>query len=136
MKLARTVQFKPALAVLVPLITVVFLVLMFFALSAHYVLQPGIAANLPYSPFLLGPQRNPQILSLTANPVPTFYFRDQKYSISELEKALSKFQEKERTLVIKADRGTPYELVMKVMNVGLQQGYSVVLAASEQSPQT
>lgn len=132
MKLARTVQFQPALAALVPLITVVFLVLMLFALSTRYVLQPGIAANLPYSPFLLGPQRNPQVLSITAIPVPTFYFRDRKYPFSELDRALAAVQAKDRTLVIKADRGTPYDLVIKVMNVGLQQGYSVVLAASEQ----
>jgi biopolymer transport protein ExbD len=132
MKLARTVHFNPALVALVPFVTVVFLVLMFFVLSTRFVLQPGIAATLPYSPFILGPQHNPQILSITAIPVPTIYFRDQKLSLPELENALSHQPTKERTLVVKADRGTPYELVVSVMNLGLQQGYSVVLATSEQ----
>ena len=131
MKLSRTVHFNPALVALVPFVTVVFLVLMFFVLSTRFVLQPGIAASLPYSPFILGPQRNPQILSITAIPVPTIYFRDQKLSLSELEGALSRQRTKERTLVVKADRGTPYDLVVNVMNLGLQQGYSVVLATSE-----
>lgn len=134
MKLARTVHFNPALVAVVPLFTVIFLVLMFFVLSSRFVLQPGIAATLPYSPFILGPQRNPQILSITAIPVPTIYFHDQKLSLPELEKALSKPQTKERTLVIKADRGTPYEMVMNVTNLGLQKGYSVILATSERQP--
>ena len=134
MKLARTVQFNPALVAVVPLVTEVFLVLMFFALSTRYVLQPGIAATLPYSPFILGPQRSPQILSITAIPVPTIYFRDQKFSVAELEHSLAKQQGKDRTLVIKADKGTPYDLVVTVMNLGLQQGYSVVLATSEKQP--
>jgi biopolymer transport protein ExbD len=148
MKLVRTVHFHPALATLVPLVTVMFLVLMCFALSSRYVLQPGVAANLPVSPFFLGPQRNPQILSIIANPavipVKTIYFRDRKYTISEddqevevfkeLEQALAKPQPKERTLVIKADRGTPYEFVVKVMNLGLHQEYAVVLAGNEADP--
>lgn len=132
MKLTRTVHFHPAVLALVPFVTVIFLVLMFFVLSTRFVLQPGIAASLPYSPFLLGPQRNPQILSITSNPVPTIYFRDQKLPLSELEGALAGLKSKDRTLVVKADRGTSYELVVKVTNLGLQQGYSVVLATSDQ----
>ncbi len=132
MKLARTVHFNPALVTLVPFVTVLFLVLLIFALSTRYVLQPGIAATLPYSPFILGPQHNPQILSITAIPVPTIYFHDRKFTLPELETAFSTQKARERTLVIKADRGTPYELVVNVMNLGLQHGYSVVLATSEQ----
>jgi len=131
MKLSRTVHFNPALVAIVPLVTVVFLVLMFFVLSSRFVLQPGITASLPYSPFVLGPQHNPQILTITAIPVPTIYFRDQKLSLSELAGALSHQRSKDRTLVVKADRGTSYDLVVSVMNMGLQQGYSVVLATSE-----
>ncbi len=132
MKLSRTVHFNPALVALAPFVTVIFLVLMFFVLSTRFVLQPGIAATLPYSPFILGPQHNPQILSITHIPVPTIYFRDQKLTLTELKGALSRQRSKDRTLVVKADRLTPYELVVSVMNLGLEQGYSVVLATSDQ----
>jgi hypothetical protein len=35
--------------------------------------------------------------------------------------------------VIKADRTTSYDLLVSVMNVGLQQGFSIVLATSPET---
>jgi biopolymer transport protein ExbD len=36
---------------------------------------------------------------------------------------------RDRSLIIKADRGTPYDLVMQITNQALQNGFSVILAA-------
>lgn len=131
MKLTRTVQHNTALFNLIPLVNVVFLVLIFFAMSTTFVLQPGISVTLPYSPFTLGPQRNPQIVSITAAPVPAIFFRDQKLSVEELGKSLADSRIKNRTLIIKADRNTPYDLIVQITNMGLQKGFSVVLATNE-----
>jgi len=133
MKLSRTVNYNPALFNLIPLVNVLFLLLIFFALSTTFVLQPGISVTLPSSPFSIVPQRNPQIISITAGPA--IFFRDQKLSIDELGRSLADSQIKNRTLIIKADRDTPYDLIMKVMNLGLQLGFSVVLATNEQIEQ-
>lgn len=130
MKLTRTVKFNPALFGFIPFVNVLFLVLIFFALSTRFSLQPGISVTLPFSAWTLGPQRNPQILSITAGPVPAIYFQSQKLALDELACALSAKGAKERTLIVRADRATPYDLVMRVADEGLRAGFSVVLATS------
>jgi biopolymer transport protein ExbD len=120
-KLIRTVQFHPALFHVLPIINV---------LSSRFVLQPGISVALPVSSFTLGPQQHPEIISITAAPVPTIYFRDHQVSVEELEHQLSAGGVKQRSLILKADRNTPYDLVMRITNLGLRQGFSVVLATA------
>ena len=135
MKLTRTLKIHPALFNVVPLINVIFLVVVFFALSSRFVLQPGMAINLPVSAFTLGPQRDAKIVSVTAAPVPSIYFRDRKVTLDELRRQLAETRSKERSLILKADRGTPYDLVIQITNEGLKLGYSVILATSpEQLP--
>lgn len=132
MKLQRTVKYEPGLFNAVPLITVLFLVLAFVTLTNTFVLQPGISISLPFSSFSLGPQRNPQIVSITAGAIPTIYFHDEKVSVADLDQKLSQPANQERSLIVRADRAAPYDLISQVMNLGLQHGYSVVLAASRQ----
>ena len=134
MKLVRTLKIHPALFNVVPLINVLFLVVVFFALSSRFVLQPGMAVSLPVSGFTLGPQRDAKIVSITAAPVPSIYFHDRKVSLPELRDQLQASRARERSLIIKADRGTPYDLVVQVMNEGLKLGFSVVLATSPERP--
>src|SRR3954470_10649982 len=110
MKLVRTLKIHPALFNVVPLINVVFLVIVFFALSSRFVLQPGMAVSLPVSGFTLGPQNDARIVSVTAAPVPSIYFRDRKVTLEELRQELTATRSKDRSLIIKADRGTPYDL--------------------------
>lgn len=134
MKLTRTFKVHPALFNVVPLINVTFLVVVFFALSSRFVLQPGMAITLPVSGFTLGPQRDAKIVSVTAAPVPSIYFRDQKVTVEELRAQLAESRGKERSLIVKADRGTPYDLVVQIMNEGLKLGFSVVLATGPEKP--
>lgn len=131
MKLTRTVHLNPVLITIIPLVTVVFLLLAFFSLNTNYVLQPGISVNLPTSSFSLRPER-PQIVSITADPTPTVYFQDSKLSLEEFTQRLATDKTKARTLVIRADKTTPYEVLMRAMNEGLRHGYSVVLATADQ----
>jgi biopolymer transport protein ExbD len=134
MKLERNFTISPALFSVIPLINVLFLVVIFFALSSRFVLQPGMAITLPISPFTLGPQRAPQIVSITAAPVPAIYFRDRKVTLEELRAELEETPAGQRTLVVKADRNTPYDLAVQIMNEGLKLSFSVVLAANPERP--
>jgi biopolymer transport protein ExbD len=129
-KLTRTVQFNPLLFQLVPALNVLFLVFMLFAMSSRFVLQPGIAVTLPLSSFTLGPQRQPQIVSVTAAPVPAIYFRDQKITLRELAEHLATQTGQQHALIIKADKGAPYDMVVQIMNQALKRGYSVALATT------
>ena len=133
MKLHRNFKINPALVGVVPLINVMFLVLLFYALGSRFLLQPGMAISLPTSSFTLTPSHEPQLVSISAAPVPSIYHGDRRVALDELGPRLAAVSSKDRSLVIKADRNTPYDLLVRVMNVGLQQGFSIVLATSPES---
>src|SRR4051812_16936055 len=130
MKLTRTKEYHFGWLVLLPLIDVVFLLIFFLLLSSNFILQPGISVSLPFSKFSLGPQPNQQIISITGGAVPTLYFRDQKITLDELGPLLDAARKEGRTIIIRADRLTPYELVMAVTNAALDHGISSVSLAT------
>jgi len=132
MKLTRTLKFNPALFGVIPLINVIFLVVLFFVLSSRFVLQPGLAVTLPASSFTLGPRVDAQIVSITAAPVPVIYHRDQRVSLDELRQRLADTKVRERSLIIKADKNTPYDLVVKITDEALKLGFSVILATDSE----
>ena len=132
MKLHRTTRYNPELFNLIPLINVLFLVLAFATLGQNFIVQPGLSVVLPVSSFALSPERHPQIVSITGDALPTMYFRDKKVEIQELEALLSDPKIKDRSLIIRADRAVPYDLVSNVMNIGLRRGYSVAVASTTQ----
>jgi biopolymer transport protein ExbD len=130
MKLTRSVQLNPFLVFLIPLVDICFLLSLLFFVSSTFLLHPGISVNLPFSRFTLGPQRDPIIVSVTAGPYPLIYYRDQQISLEDLGHRLKDTRSKDRSIVIQADRQTPQGSVVEVMNLCLENGYSVVLATS------
>ena len=130
MKLSRTVKFHPVLFGLIPIVNVLFLVVLFFTISSRFLLQPGIAISLPFSAWTLGPQKNPQILTITGGAAPAIYFRDRRWELGDIRQALSSPDLKDHTLIVKADVTTPYALVMRVVDEGLRAGLPVVLATT------
>jgi len=132
MKLTRSLKFNPALFGIIPLLNVLFLVVVFFTLSSRFVLQPGLAVTLPSSSFTLGPRSSAQIVSVTAAPVPAIYHRDQRVTLDELRQRLADTGIKERTVILKADKATPYDLVVQITDEALRLGFSVILASSSE----
>jgi len=130
MKLTRTVRFHPVLFGLIPIINVLFLVVLFFSVSSRFLIQPGIAVTLPFSSWTLGPQKNAQILTITGGAAPAIFFRDRRWELDDIHEALSAPDLKDHTLIVKADRSTPYFLVMRVVDEGLRAGLPVVLATA------
>jgi len=131
MKLSRTKEYNFDWLVVFPLIDVVFLLIFFLLLSSNFILQPGIAVSAPPSPFLLGAQQSQEIISITGGEVPAIYFRDQKISLQQLGRLLDIAKRDNHSVIIKADRNTPYELVTAVTNAALEHGIaSVSLAGS------
>ena len=101
----------------------------FLLLSSNFILQPGISVNVPFSKFMLAPQIKYQIVSITNGE--TVYFRDQKTSIDELGRQFDGARGEGRAIIIKADRYTPYETVIRVANLALEHGVpSVALATA------
>ena len=131
MKLNRTKEYNFAWIVLLGVVDVTFLLIFFLLLSSNFILQPGISVSMPFSRFTLGPQTNQQIISITGGAVPAIYFRDQKVTIEQLGPLLDSAKREGQSIIIKADRLTPYEAVAEVANAALEHGVtSVALAAT------
>ncbi len=132
MKLTRNIRFNPALISVIPMVNVCFLVVIFFALSSRFMLQRGLAVTLPISSYTLTPQSDAPLVSITAAPTAAIYFRDEKVTLEELGKRLEGSHARGRSLIVKADRSTPYDTLVQVMNAGLAQGFSIVLATDSE----
>jgi biopolymer transport protein ExbD len=130
MKLSRTKEYHFGWLSVIPMLDIVFLLIFFLLLSSNFILQPGISVSVPLSRFTLGPQINPQIISITGGAVPAIYFRDQKISIEQLGALLDQTKKEGRPIIIKADRLTPYSLVVEVTNLSLEHGIASVALAT------
>jgi biopolymer transport protein ExbD len=130
MKLSRTKEYRFGWLGVIPMLDVVFILILFLALSSNFILQPGIAVTVPLSRFTLGPQINPQIISITGGAAPAIYFRDQKISLEQLGPLLDDAKKENRPIIIKADRLTPYALVVGVTNAALEHGIASVSLAT------
>ncbi len=130
MKLTRTKQYHFGWSGVISMIDLVFLLIFFLLLSSNFVLQPGISVSLPVSRFNLGPQVNPQIISITGGVAPAVYFRDQKVALEQLGPLLDAAKTEGRPVIIKADKFTPYGLVVSVTNAALEHGITSVSLAS------
>lgn len=134
MKLVRAVRPNFSLLPFSAATDVVFLLVLFLLLGSNFVLQPGIAVSVPFSPFTMTRDINARILTITGPPVPWLYFDDRRIELQELPDLLAEIDSADRHLIIKADRDTPYDLVVSASNHALEQGYSVTLATSQTSP--
>lgn len=130
MRLRRTKEVGHPYFFLAPVLSTALCFLFFLLIGGTLLLQSGINIKVPQSPFLLVPQHDPRVISITGAPLPQIYFDNQEVSLEELQKDLSTLTST-RTLIVKADRETPYELIVKVMTIGVDSGFSVVLATSE-----
>jgi biopolymer transport protein ExbD len=130
MKLSRTKEYQFSWLAAIPLLDVIFLLIFFLVLSSNFILQPGISVSVPLSRFTLGPQINPQIISITGGAAPAIYFRDQKIALDQLGPLLDEAKKESRPIIIKADRLTPYALVVEVTNLALERGITSVALAT------
>ena len=131
MKLHRRPVPHFGMVVFIPVLTVGALLVFFVLLGGTFLLQPGISVRVPTSPFLLAPQRNPKVVAITSAPVPGIFYDNMRVNADQLATMLDASTGVSSTLVIKADRLAPVELVVQVFTMATDQGYNVVLATAE-----
>jgi len=103
-----------------PLIDVVFLLLIFFMLSSHFVTQPGIKLSLPSATTAkLHPEENVIIFITKDNDL---YLNEEKVNLENLtDKLRAKLNESSKKIVIiKADEKIDLGLAVKVMDIAKQ----------------
>lgn len=135
MKLEPVFRVQPGWLYLAPVLDAGFLLGLFFLFQGVFLLQPGIAVDVPRSPFLLAPQADPRVLSITGPPVPGFFYDNRAVRLGELaERWGADPASKPGTLIIKADTGAPYDLVLRAAVAAQEAGIPVVLATDDRPP--
>ncbi len=130
MKLQRSVRVRGALPVLAGTVTVVLLLVFFILLSTSFLMQPGIAVELPASRFLQPAVQDPLVVAVTAGPGAAVYFEDRTVELEQLGTRLEARRGVSSHVVIKADRDAPLALVAGVTELALSRGFTVALAAT------
>jgi biopolymer transport protein ExbD len=131
-KIQRTPSLHPALMFIAPSLNVVLLLVFYIILSTSFLLQPGVMVDVPQSPFLLAPQRNPLIISIAAAPLSSIYFENDAVTFDELRTKLKEYGGRNHTVIIKTDRRSAVEQLAQVMTVSMSLGYPTVIATSEE----
>lgn len=110
-----------------PLLDVVFILLIFFMLTAVMAPQ-GIAVDLPQAASAQAQPEAPVTISL--NQKEELFFNGEPIDLKELEKRLSAFTS-EKTIIIQGDQKISYGLFVKVMDQIRTSGKHRIVMAAE-----
>lgn len=126
----KIVKGKPDLT---PLVDVLFLLLIFFILSSSFVELPGVKVTLPETEQISG--KTVGKVFVTINERSKFYFDDKPTDWVQLKQDLSKIRSKKGnfgheniTIVIRADKKTPFGAVARLLAFAEKIELNVVLA--------
>jgi biopolymer transport protein ExbD len=110
---------------------IVMLLLIFFLLTSQFVITTGVQVKLPKSETSEPVNENQFIVTITKTN--DIYFGSEKISLGELADKIIKSpeQQKERNLVIKADKEVPIEILIKVIDIAKSSGINKFTIATE-----
>lgn len=110
---------------------IVMLLLIFFLLTSQFVITTGVQVKLPKSETSEPVNENQFIVTITKTN--DIYFGSEKISLGELADKIIKSpeQQRERNLVIKADKEVPIEILIKVIDIAKSSGVNKFTIATE-----
>ena len=105
-----------------PLIDIVFLLLIFFMLTANFIMQPGIKLTLPQAATAKPQEEENIIVFITKDN--RIYLNDREINIDELKEALKEELKtaKKKIVILKADEKINLGLAVKVMDIAKEAG--------------
>lgn len=130
MKLESTLTPRHGLLHFASMLDIVFLLLLFFLLSSNAVVRSGIAVTPPQSRSALQAAASADIITLSVGKPAQIFFNDRLVTLEGLEKELkaSPAGIGRRQVVLRADEIAPYGQVIKISNIVVGAGYSLILA--------
>lgn len=124
----------------VALLNVVILVGMFWFASSSFVLQPGVQVRLPVAPFMDGALYGAPTVAVTAQGL--MFHNDRPVDFPALERLFAReaasgaASRQHLPLLVEADAGTPYELLMRIYALAVQSGIDDMVLATRPPPMT
>ena len=114
-----------------PLIDVLFILIIFFAVSSTFLERPGIKLELPEAEKTELQKIEKAVLFISSDE--KLLFRDKEISIDNLGPLLADAMERstDRSLIINADKNVPHGLVVRLMDIARQIGVSKLVVATE-----
>ena len=130
MKLESTLRSGRGFLHFASLLDILFLVLLFFLLSSNAVVRSGIAVSVPQSRSALEAAASADIITLSGGNPSQIFFNDRLVTTGELQNRLAAGSEGRGNgqVVLRADQAAPYGQVIKISNIVVGNGYSLILA--------
>ncbi len=115
-------------------VNVALLVLMFFIAQSGFVLQPGIAVNLPASPMADGANYGSLVVTITQEGL--LFFDDARTSLDAFAEAVRRQAQRDpdATLVIEADARVRHGDLVRIYNIATAAGLQRVVLATRVLP--
>ncbi len=131
MKLESTLDRRPALLHLAPVLDVMALMVVFFLLGSSLIHHSGVGIELPVSSSQLPPLASSHVILITAGDPPLVLFDRGQISYAELLARLEEKPEGSHDVVyFKMDRRLPSGTSMEVVNAALKGGFQVFQATN------
>lgn len=131
MKILNSTKRSRLLLNITPLIDVLFILIIFFAVSSTFLEQPGIKLALPQAEKTDLQKIDKAVIFVTSEK--QILFRDKEISIDNLGPLLKDAMDQslDRSLIINADRNVPHGFVVQIMDIARQNGVVKIVIATE-----
>ena len=133
MKKRRSSRFDSGVDIPVtPLIDIVFLLLIYFLLTSHFIKHQAIRVDLPKSK-LKAQKIKKEILSVTVTREGKIYLNGSEVPKGDLLARLTRFwKEGRREVIIEADRESRVQLLVDVMDAVKRAGFEKIMLKTKQ----
>lgn len=115
---------------LTPLIDIVFLLLVFFLLTTHFIEEDGIGVRLPSAASVTTRDRNEVAVAITREG--DLFVEGQRLRLDALGEKLRPMIKDDTTVVIRGDRDVPLQTAVSVMETAKKAGASRLVVATIQ----
>ncbi len=139
MKLESTLNDRPGLMHIAPLLDVVMLLLIFFLLNSNFVTRSGIEVRPPFSRSTIESIPDGDIITVSAGSSPRIFYNDEEVTLEtlkeKLETTLKERLEKRgkgprHQVYVRGDASAPYGKIIEITNLVQEAGVNCVLGTN------
>ncbi|NOX37436.1 MAG: biopolymer transporter ExbD [Calditrichaeota bacterium] len=125
---------KRAIINITPLVDVLFILIIFFAVTSTFLEQPGVKLDLPKAKSTELQRIEKAVLTVTADE--QLIFQGKSIDLSTLPEVLQQAmsESQDRSLIIAADENVHHGLVVKIMDIAKQSGVEKLIISTEPEP--
>jgi biopolymer transport protein ExbD len=120
-----------------PLVDIVFLLLLFFAISYHFDIASGVQINLPKMSRTISGDNDEKRVTLIIDKSANIYLEGEKIDLKTLSKRIQGYVQEQGLvkLVLQADKDVSHGTVVEVMDVAKSAGVDSIIIAARWKPE-